>query len=89
MRSTLALTVVALCAPSVANAAITAIYRTNTNNGSITGIAEYASFQALLDRQVTTTYSAIGSERDMFMAVPAPGAVALLGLAGLITRRRR
>jgi len=64
-------------------------YRTNTNNGSITGIAEYASFQALLDRQVTTTYSAIGSERDMFMAVPAPGAVALLGLAGLLTRRRR
>jgi len=64
-------------------------YRTNTNSGSITGIAEYASFQALLDRQATTTYAATGSERDMFMAVPAPGAVALLGLAGLLTRRRR
>jgi len=64
-------------------------YRTNTNNGSITGIAEYASFQALLDRQVTTTYSATGSERDMFMAIPTPGAIALLGLAGLASRRRR
>jgi hypothetical protein len=64
-------------------------YRTNTNNGSITGIAEYASFQALLDRQVTVTYSAIGSERDIFMTVPAPGAVALLGFAALASRRRR
>lgn len=64
-------------------------YRTNTNSGNITGIAEYASFQALLDRQVTTTYSAIGSERDMFMTVPGPGAIALLGLAGLLARRRR
>jgi uncharacterized protein (TIGR03382 family) len=38
---------------------------------------------------VTTTYSAIGSERDMFMTVPGPGAIALLGLAGLLARRRR
>ncbi|MEY5031763.1 MAG: hypothetical protein RL354_794 [Planctomycetota bacterium] len=64
-------------------------YRTNTNNGSVTGIAEYASFQALLDRQVTTTYAASGSERDLFMTVPAPGAIALLGLGGLLARRRR
>lgn len=64
-------------------------YRTNTNSGNITGIAEYASFQALLDRQVTTTYAGGGSERDMFMTVPGPGALALVGLAGLAPRRRR
>jgi hypothetical protein len=64
-------------------------YRTNTSGGSVTGIAEYASFQALLDRQVTVTYSATGSERDLFMTVPAPGAIALLCIGGLLARRRR
>lgn len=64
-------------------------YRTNTNNGNVTGIAEYASFQALLNRQVTTTYNANGSEKDVFMAIPTPGAIALLGLAAFVSRRRR
>ncbi len=64
-------------------------YRTNTNSGNITGIAEYASFTALINRQVTTTYTANGSAKDMFMTIPAPGAIALLGLAGLASRRRR
>lgn len=64
-------------------------YRTNTNGGNITGIAEYASFQALLNRQITTTYAGTGSAKDIFMTVPAPGALALLGLAGIATRRRR
>ncbi len=64
-------------------------YRTNTNSGNVTGIAEYASFTALINRQVTTTYTANGSAKDMFMTIPAPGAIALLGLAGLASRRRR
>jgi hypothetical protein len=64
-------------------------YRTNTNNGDILGIAEYASFQALINRQVTTTYNGSGSAKDMLMTIPAPGAIALVGLAGLVSRRRR
>ena len=64
-------------------------YRTNTNNGNILGIAEYASFQALLNRQVTTTYSGGGSAKDMLMTIPTPGAIALLGLAAFVSRRRR
>ena len=64
-------------------------YRTNTNNGNVTGIAEYASFQALINRQVTTTYTGGGSAKDMLMAIPSPGAIALVGLAGLVSRRRR
>jgi hypothetical protein len=64
-------------------------YRTNTNSGNVTGVAEYASFDALINRQVTTTYTGTGSARDIFMTVPAPGAVALLGLAGIVSRRRR
>jgi hypothetical protein len=64
-------------------------YRTNTNNGNILGIAEYASFQALINRQVTTTYNGSGSAKDMLMTIPAPGAIALVGLAGLVSRRRR
>lgn len=64
-------------------------YRTNTNSGNVTGVAEYASFDALINRQVTTTYAGNGSVKDIFMTVPAPGALALLGLAGVATRRRR
>jgi hypothetical protein len=38
---------------------------------------------------VTTTYNANGSEKDVFMAIPTPGAIALLGLAAFVSRRRR
>lgn len=59
MRSTLALTVVALSAPSVANAAITAFYRTNTNNDVAGSYGTYSSLQNLGNHSTTGPDTAI------------------------------
>jgi len=68
------------------------IYRTNTGGpgGSVNGFAVYNSFNDLLNRNVAETISSINYDAaDLYIAVPAPGAMALLGLAGLAGRRRR
>lgn len=67
-------------------------YRTNTGgpNGSVSGFAVYNSFQDLLNRNVAQTISSANwSSTDIFIPVPAPGAIALLGVAGLVGARRR
>jgi len=68
------------------------IYRTNTGGpgGSVNGFAVYNSFQDLLNRNVAQTINSVNySAGDLYIAVPAPGAIALLGLAGLAGARRR
>jgi hypothetical protein len=68
------------------------IYRTNTGGpgGSVNGIAVYNSFNDLLNRNVAQTINSSNwSAGDMFIAVPTPGAMALVGLAGLVSRRRK
>jgi len=71
------------------------IYRTNTTGGaggSVTGFAVYNSFADLVSGTVASTTNSSGvswSPADAFIAVPAPGAAALLGLAGLAGRRNR
>lgn len=68
------------------------IYRTNTGGpgGSVNGFAVYNSFQDLLNRNVAQTISSWNwSSTDIFIPVPAPGAIALLGVAGLVGARRR
>lgn len=67
-------------------------YRTNTNSGnsSVTGIAVYNNFQALLSGTVAQTINCVSwSTSDLFIPVPTPGALALVGVAGLATGRRR
>lgn len=67
-------------------------YRTNTGgpNGSVSSFATYNSFSDLLSGTVaSTTSSQNWSSGDIFIPVPAPGALALLGLAGLAGRNRR
>ena len=71
------------------------IYRTNTGGpgGSVNGFAMYNNFAALVSGTVastTNTSSGVNwSQGDMFIAVPTPGAMALVGLAGLVSRRRK
>lgn len=68
------------------------IYRTNTGGpgGSVNGIAVYNSFSDLVSGTVAQTISSANwSAGDMFIAVPTPGAAALVGLAGLVARRRK
>lgn len=68
-------------------------YRTNTGGpgGSVSGFAVYDSFQDLLNRNVAQTISSSNwSATDIFIPIPTPGALALLGLAGAFgTGRRR
>jgi len=70
------------------------IYRTNTGGpgGSVDGFAMYNNFAALVSSTVASTTNTSGvnwSPGDMFIAVPTPGAMALVGLAGLVSRRRK
>ena len=70
------------------------IYRTNTGGpgGSVNGFATYNNFAALVSDARSTTNTGNGvnwSPGDMFIAVPTPGAMALVGLAGLVSRRRK
>ncbi|MBM4052022.1 MAG: PEP-CTERM sorting domain-containing protein [Planctomycetes bacterium] len=68
------------------------IYRTNTGGpgGSVNGFAVYNSFNDLLSGNVAQTISSVNySAGDLYIAVPAPGAMVLLGVAGLVGARRR
>ena len=67
------------------------IYRTNTGGpgGSVSGFAVYNSFSDLMSGSVAQTISSANwSATDMFIPVPAPGALALLGMAGAFGSRR-
>ena len=67
------------------------IYRTNTGGpgGSVSGFAVYNSFSHLVSGTVAQTISSSNwSATDMFIPVPAPGALALLGMAGAVGLRR-
>jgi hypothetical protein len=79
-------------------------YRTNTDSPflgtpTVVGIAEYNSFGDLLaDNAAALFGGGTGYAEDLFMAVPraalgatvpAPGAIAVLGVAGFLGRRRR
>lgn len=67
------------------------IYRTNTGGpgGSVSGFAVYNSFSDLVSGNVAQTINSSNwSATDMFIAVPAPGALALLGMAGAMGKRR-
>lgn len=67
-------------------------YRTNTGgpNGSVSSFAVYNSYADLLSGNVAQTISSVNwSAGDMFIPVPAPGAIALAGIAGLAGRRNR
>ena len=66
-------------------------YRTNTGgpNGSVSSFAVYNSFSDLVNRNVAQTINSTNWDRaDLFIPVPAPGALALLGAAGLVGFRR-
>jgi hypothetical protein len=68
------------------------IYRTNTGGpgGSVNGFAVYNSFQDLVRGNVAQTINSVNyAASDLYIAVPAPGAIALMGVAGLIGARRR
>jgi hypothetical protein len=68
------------------------IYRTNTGGpgGSVSSFAVYNSFSDLVSGTVAQTInSANWSRTDMFIAVPAPGAAALVGVAAIVARRRK
>jgi hypothetical protein len=66
-------------------------YRTNTGgpNGSVSSFAVYNSFNDLINRNVAQTINSTNWDRaDFFIPVPAPGALALLGVAGVVGSRR-
>lgn len=66
-------------------------YRTNTGGpgGSVSGFAVYNNFSDLVNRVVAQTInSANWNQADLFIPVPAPGALALLGVAGVVGSRR-
>jgi hypothetical protein len=67
-------------------------YRTSVGSNGVSTITTYASLAALAANSAESTIntSVAYSTGDVFVFVPAPGAVALLGAAGLVgTRRRR
>jgi hypothetical protein len=67
-------------------------YRTSVGSNGVNTITTYASLAALAANSAESTIntSVAYSTGDVFVFVPAPGAVALLGAAGLVgTRRRR
>ena len=66
-------------------------YRTNTGgpNGTVSSFAVYNSFNDLINRNVAQTINSTNwSQVDIFIPVPAPGAMALLGVAGIVASRR-
>jgi hypothetical protein len=66
-------------------------YRTNTGgpNGSVSSFAVYNSFNDLVNRVVAQTINSTNwNQADLFIPVPAPGALALLGVAGVVGSRR-
>jgi hypothetical protein len=66
-------------------------YRTNTGgpNGTVSSFAVYNSFNDLINRNVAQTINSTNwSQVDIFIPVPAPGAMALLGFAGIVASRR-
>jgi len=66
-------------------------YRTNTGGpgGSVSSFAVYNSFSDLVNRVVAQTINSTNwNQADLFIPVPAPGALALLGMAGAIGSRR-
>jgi hypothetical protein len=68
------------------------VFRTNTGGpgGSVNGFAVYNSFADLVIGNVAQTISSVNySAGDLYIAVPAPGAIALMGVVGLIGARRR
>lgn len=67
-------------------------FRTNTGGpgGSVSSFAVYNNFNDLVSGTVAQTVNSTNWVRgDIFIAVPTPGAAALMGLAGLIARRRK
>ena len=55
----------------------------------MSSFAVYNSFTDLVNRNVAQTISSANwSEGDIFIPVPAPGAIALLGMAGAFGSRR-
>jgi hypothetical protein len=68
------------------------IYRTNTGGpgNSVSSFAVYNSFSDLVAGNVAQTINSANWARgDIFIAVPTPGTAALVGLAGLVARRRK
>lgn len=66
-------------------------YRTNTggSGGSVSSFATYNSFSDLVSGTVASTTNSVNwSQGDIYIPVPAPGAMALLGLAGAFGARR-
>ncbi len=66
-------------------------FRTNTGgpNGSVSGFAVYNSFSDLVNRNVALIIPSVNwNQADLFIPVPAPGALALLGVAGVVGSRR-
>jgi xanthosine utilization system XapX-like protein len=56
----------------------------------VNGFAVYNSFADLVIGNVAQTISSVNySAGDLYIAVPAPGAIALMGVVGLIGARRR
>ena len=67
------------------------IYRTGNTGSGQTNYSVYNSFNDLVSGNIaqTVTFSQPYTSWEGFMAVPAPGALALVGLAGLGGGRRR
>jgi hypothetical protein len=65
-------------------------YKTTTGGGSTATIKTYASLAALGSNTAESTVSTTSySTGDTFVFIPSPGALALLGVAGLACGRRR
>jgi hypothetical protein len=66
-------------------------YKTTTGSSGVNTITTYASLAALAANTAESTIntSVAYSTSDAFVFVPAPGAVTLLGAAGLVGARRR
>lgn len=65
-------------------------YRTTTGSGHTLTIASYANLEALAANAPMASFNTIAyGVGDTFMFIPAPGAVVLVGVAGLMSARRR